>query len=293
EMIRKPARQILTAGRQEDEAQERNGHGIFTSVLLRGLEGEAFQNGKTWLSLEELAVWVKQRVYAESGKKQLPQYGNMAGEGQFVFLKLGSPEGPPPEPPKRTIRIEEQALGALVLTAPIDGVEVRIDELDVGILNVGRALVVDRLLAGPHRVRARKTGSNDWDWVRDVRVAANQRVTVEIDIAHPKPAVTEEERRLGSLALIANIDGVQIRVDDRDVGVVTVQNSLIVDKLPAGTHRVRARKTGNADWDWVRDIQLAANQRSEVVINIAGARTAEVKVEQPLLGSPAMLSTVD
>jgi len=300
EMIRKPARQILTAGRQEDEAQERNGHGIFTSVLLRGLEGEAFQSGKTWLSLEELALWVKQRVYAESGKKQLPQYGNMAGEGQFVFLKLGAPAGtqvaaatPPPEPPKPTIKIEEQALGALVLTAPIDGVEVRIDELDVGILKVGRAFVVDRLLAGPHRVRARKTGSNDWDWVRDVRVAANQRVTVEIDIAPPNPPVTEEERPLGSLALIANIDGVQVRVDDRDVGVVTVQNSLIVDKLPAGTHRVRARKTGNADWDWVRDIQLAANQRSEVVINIAGARTANVKVEQRLLGSLALISPID
>lgn len=41
-MVKKPAIQILTAGRQQDEAQERNGHGVFTEVLLRGLEGDAF-----------------------------------------------------------------------------------------------------------------------------------------------------------------------------------------------------------------------------------------------------------
>jgi hypothetical protein len=58
-------------------------------VFLRGVEGEAF-SGKGWLSLEELGVWVKQRVYAESGKQQLPQFGSMHGEGQFVFLKAGA-----------------------------------------------------------------------------------------------------------------------------------------------------------------------------------------------------------
>jgi formylglycine-generating enzyme required for sulfatase activity len=300
EMIRKSTRQILTAGREEDEAQERDGHGIFTNVLLRGIEGEAFQAGKTWLSLEELGLWIKQRVYVESGKKQLPQYGNMSGEGQFIFLKPGGQAGaqlaavtPAPAPPKPTIKIEEQALGALVLTAPIDGVHVRIDELDVGILTVGRALVVDKLLVGPHRVRARKTGAEDWDWVRDVRVAANQRVTVEIDIAPAQPPVTEEERPLGSLALITPVDGIEARVDDRDVGVVNVQRALIIDKLAAGTHRVRARKAGNTDWDWVRDVQVAANQRSEVAINIAGLRAANVTVEQRPLGALALITAID
>ena len=84
EMIKKPAIQILTAGRQEDQAQERNGHGVFTDVLLRGLTGEAFSQ-KPWLSLQELGVWVRERVYAESNKMQLPQFGNLSGEGSFVF----------------------------------------------------------------------------------------------------------------------------------------------------------------------------------------------------------------
>ena len=86
EMLRKPAIQILTAGRKEDAAQERGGHGVFTEVLLRGLQGDAFAV-KDWMALEELGLWVKDRVFSESNRKQLPQYGNLSGEGQFVFLK--------------------------------------------------------------------------------------------------------------------------------------------------------------------------------------------------------------
>jgi hypothetical protein len=86
EMGRQPAIQILTAGRKQDEAQERSGHGIFTEVLVRGLQGAAFGD-KNWLALEELGLWVKQRVFAESNRLQLPQYGNLSGEGQFVFMR--------------------------------------------------------------------------------------------------------------------------------------------------------------------------------------------------------------
>jgi hypothetical protein len=86
EMVKRPAIQILTAGRQQDQAQERGSHGVFTEVLIRGLQGNAFA-GKDWLALEELGLWVKERVYAESNKQQLPQYGNLSGDGQFIFVK--------------------------------------------------------------------------------------------------------------------------------------------------------------------------------------------------------------
>ena len=125
EMVRKPAIQILTAGRQGDQAQERGGHGVFTEVLLRGLQGDAF-GGKGWLALEELGVWVKQRVSAESDRNQLPQFGNLSGEGQFVFLKPGglmAAAPPRPEPPRPTIREEvREQLGSLALSARIEGV---------------------------------------------------------------------------------------------------------------------------------------------------------------------------
>jgi formylglycine-generating enzyme required for sulfatase activity len=101
EMVRRPAIQILTAGRQGDQAQERGGHGVFTEVLLHGLQGDAFTS-KGWLALEELGLWVKQRVFAESNKKQLPQYGNLSGEGQFVFVRAGARGDAAPTPSSRT-----------------------------------------------------------------------------------------------------------------------------------------------------------------------------------------------
>jgi hypothetical protein len=139
EMIKKPAIQILTAGRQQDEAHERGGHGVFTEVLVRGLSGDAFSAQKPWLALEELGLWVKQRVFAESNRKQLPQYGNLSGEGQFVFLRPGAPVpsvetspeppqggGPPAAevvPPPLGMRRDERASVITRLPTPIPGGE--------------------------------------------------------------------------------------------------------------------------------------------------------------------------
>jgi len=171
EMVKKPAIQILTAGRQQDEAQERAGHGVFTDVLVRGLTGEAFAPGKAWLALEELGLWVKQRVFAESNKKQLPQYGNLSGEGQFVFRKMGP------------------AIGSLSITAKIPGVEVWLGDRKLGETTRGGTLLAADLPPGTYQLKARKPGHKDW--TRTVDVSAGQRVelTVEIEARSYPPAI--------------------------------------------------------------------------------------------------------
>jgi formylglycine-generating enzyme required for sulfatase activity len=188
EMVKKPAIQILTAGRQGDQAQERNGHGVFTEVLLRGLQGEAFA-GKSWLALEELGVWMKQRVYAESGRQQLPQFGNLSGEGQFVFLRPGARVAalpPVPEPPRMQGREEiRQEFGTLALSARLPGVEVWLGDQKVWTSRPGAAYVLSNVPVGSHRLVARKDGHKEWD--RVVEVAANQRAEVVIDIEPLRP----------------------------------------------------------------------------------------------------------
>jgi hypothetical protein len=155
-MVKKPAIQILTAGRQQDEAQERAGHGVFTDVLVRGLSGDAFVPEKSWLALEELGLWVKQRVFAESNKKQLPQYGNLSGEGQFVFRKAGP------------------TVGALAVTGKVAGVEVWLGDRKLGETTRGGTLLAPDLPAGTYQLKARKPGHKDW--TRTVDVGANERV---------------------------------------------------------------------------------------------------------------------
>jgi TPR repeat protein len=178
EMMRKPAIQILTAGRQGDQAQERGGHGVFTSVLLRALQGDAFA-GKGWMSLEELGIWVKQRVFVESNRKQLPQYGSLYGEGQFVFMR----------PPRSAghasgLKIKEeirQQLGALAISAKHEGIEVFLGDQRIGETKRGRALVVEDLPVGTLPVRARKAGHADWE--QQVAIVVDQRVELVIDLA--------------------------------------------------------------------------------------------------------------
>jgi len=160
EMVKKPAIQILTAGRQQDEAQERAGHGVFTEVLVRGLSGDAFSRDKSWVALEELGLWVKQRVFAESNKKQLPQYGNLSGEGQFVFRKAGP------------------VVGSLAVTAKIPDVEVWLGDRKLGDTTRGGTLLAPDLPVGTYQLKARKPGHKDW--TRTVEVAADQRVELSI-----------------------------------------------------------------------------------------------------------------
>jgi formylglycine-generating enzyme required for sulfatase activity len=177
EMVKKPAIQILTAGRQQDEAQERAGHGVFTEVLVRGLTGEAFTPEKSWLALEELGLWVKQRVFAESNKKQLPQYGNLSGEGQFVFRKAGPPVGAPAV----TARVPDTpARGSLAVTAKIPDVELWLGDRKLGETTRGGTLLASDLPAGTYQLKARKAGHKDW--TRTVDLGANQRVELAIEL---------------------------------------------------------------------------------------------------------------
>jgi len=175
EMVKKPAIQILTAGRQQDEAQERAGHGVFTEVLVRGLSGDAFAQGRSWLALEELGLWLKQRVFAESNKKQLPQYGNLSGEGQFVFRKAGP------------------AVGSLAVTGKIPDVEVWLGDRKLGETTRGGTLLAPDLPAGTYQLKARKPGHPDW--TRTVDVGAGQRVDLAIgfeELGYPKEIVGED-----------------------------------------------------------------------------------------------------
>jgi formylglycine-generating enzyme len=159
EMLKKPAIQILTAGRQGDQAQEKAGHGVFTDVLVRGLQGDAFSD-KSWLALEELGLWVKQRVFAESNRQQLPQYGNLSGEGQFVFFR--------------------ESVGRLALSGPVAGTEVWIGARRLGEVEPGRPLIAD-LPPGSYTVTARKAGHREWQ--REVKIVADGKLDVVIDLA--------------------------------------------------------------------------------------------------------------
>ena len=85
--------------------------------------------------------------------------------------------------------------------------------------------------------------------------------------AVPQPFVREELRpEVGALALTARIDGVEIFLDDQPIGETRLGRTLIVENLPVGRHRVRARRAGYKVWE--SEVEVGPNQRFELVIDL-------------------------
>jgi hypothetical protein len=93
EMLRRPARQVLAAGKADQVVSDGDGprpnHSIFTGHLLDALEGAATNEGGI-LSANAVMAYVYQRVGTQDGSIQVPQYGHLEGDGDFIFAYPGS-----------------------------------------------------------------------------------------------------------------------------------------------------------------------------------------------------------
>jgi uncharacterized caspase-like protein len=89
----------------------------------------------------------------------------------------------------------------------------------------------------------------------------------------PRPPSFKEEivKQSGSLAISASVPGVEVFLGDQRVGEVGPGRRLASGDLEVGVYRVRARKAGYKDWE--REVQIAANQRAELVIDIEPLRS--------------------
>ena len=89
--------------------------------------------------------------------------------------------------------------------------------------------------------------------------------------APPRLEGREEIRQeLGSLALSARLAGVDVWLDDQKVWTSRGGAAYVLSNVPAGAHRIVAKKAGHKDWE--REVQVAANQRAEVLIDIEPLR---------------------
>lgn len=173
-------------------------NGVYTAELLKAVHAPG-------LKIEDVFKRVRQAVRTQTRGEQVP-WESSSLEGDFVFVPAGSQVAAVPaplEPPKPTIREEiRQQVGSLVLSAKIDGVEVFLGDQRIGDTKQGRALVVENLAAGAHRLTARRQGYKNWE--REVQVAANQRAEVVIDIEalRPEPPVTARTEDGSELVLV-------------------------------------------------------------------------------------------
>ncbi len=81
-----PVVQMITAGMEGEEAIERGGQGLFTSYLLRALDGEADMNDDGVVTSGEIGNFVRPGVTNASGQRQTPLYGTIDGNGEVAFF---------------------------------------------------------------------------------------------------------------------------------------------------------------------------------------------------------------
>ena len=73
---------ILSAGSQNEKAAD----GLFTPTLISGLKGSADLNEDGLVTFSELSKFTHKKV-RRTNPRQTPQFGNLAGDGQAIFVK--------------------------------------------------------------------------------------------------------------------------------------------------------------------------------------------------------------
>ena len=83
----KRAVQVLTAGDKGEVLAQGKEASLFVEILSSGLQGAADENQNGWLLGSELAAHVTHAIEAQTGGRQHPQFAQMDGDGDVIFIE--------------------------------------------------------------------------------------------------------------------------------------------------------------------------------------------------------------
>ena len=210
----KNVRIALVAGGRGEEANEYQGHGLFTMFFLEALNGAADSNGDGVITSAEIAAFIAPNVITTAMQKfrssQTPQLGRR-GEGEFVFL---SPLG------AKTRR------GAIVVTSNPLGAKIHLDNNDTGFRTPH---TIAALEAGPHDVYVSLNGNSSQRMTVHVQPSVETPVTLNIS-----EQSENEHNGLPSVAPISGMGRVTVSAFDTETNV-NLHASVFIDDTPVGT----------------------------------------------------------
>ncbi|WP_213620112.1 caspase family protein [Paenibacillus sp. J22TS3] len=112
DMLRRHARQVLTAGKANEAVSDAGGplpdHSIFTGHFLQGLRGEAAQADGI-ITANGLMSYVYQKVSNDAYSNQTPHYGYFDGDGDFIFKA----------PILSSLRDEQKDIDQMIIIPPV------------------------------------------------------------------------------------------------------------------------------------------------------------------------------
>jgi hypothetical protein len=210
------------------------------------------------LPVERMFKVVRQGVQRETNGRQTP-WESSSLTGEFYFGGLPSTD--------LVRQGEPLELGGLSIIGRVSGAEVWVEDDKIGETKAGRGLTWENLKPGVYRLRAQRSGYEPWE--RQVKVSANQRTEVVIDMKLlPEPSVERKEEPLewGGLSIIGRVSGAEVWVEEDKIGETKAGRALTWENLKPGVYRLRAQRPGYEPWE--RQVQVSANQRTEVVIDL-------------------------
>lgn len=168
----------LTASRDREQSFESDiwggGHGAFTYYVMKGIGGEADENGDGAVTADELGEYVRVNVRRDTKTRQNPT----AERGSFdpnMILGFNPSRAPmaPAQAPK---------FGTFVIETTLDGVEVFVDGKSQGTVNKDKPLRLPGLAPGAHTVQGVRQGYQP-DGPREETVYPGQDTTVTLRIS--------------------------------------------------------------------------------------------------------------
>jgi tetratricopeptide (TPR) repeat protein len=170
----------LTASRDREQSFESpdwgGGHGIFTYYVVKGMEGEADQNGDGIVTADELQDYVYRNVREATNSAQNPTAVQGSFDPQMLLAYVPSRAKPANAPAPK--------YGAFVIEANMDSVEVFVDGVSAGTVNRNKPLELPGLAPGRHTVKGVKMGYEP-DGPREETVYPGVRSTVRIRLLIP------------------------------------------------------------------------------------------------------------
>ncbi len=174
-------------------------------------------------------------------------------------------------------------VGSLAIESAQAGAEVYVDDHLVGTTPMDKR--VGPLAAGPHILRVSKPGFADLNQFVDVVYKRN--VTIKVDLENatlsaPMVAVVSKTG-FGSLYVLSNEPGVEVRIDGEPAGVTPLEP---IERVVAGQRRLSFRKEGFEHL--TKEIDVVANRRTELAIQLyesglhfAASRTVDANLVLP------------
>ena len=274
-ILRHKVRVALTAGGDDEEVMEKNGHGLFTHQFLEALNGAADLDQDGIITTAELWPYLSKEVSQASRRRQTPQYGR-SGTGEFVFrnLELAQPAVSLRVGAGETATVEARGLANAARKERAVEVAKRLLERGkdptTAALFLREALTDGSRPAGWRAVARKLVGARTADRIIQTEAGSNRRLAVSPD---------------GQQLAMANDDEVRVwRLTDLDAPAMTLAHNWneAIQFSPDGRWLLARGRKASRLWrsdgkGAPRDFAPGPNDAAEPVFSPDGERVAFVE----------------